>query len=364
MDDNPVITYKAAPPVPPFATDSWLRPVVCASGTKALAGGVARFTDIDLLMRHDGRYVAVRMDCDDLIASADDRNRAVTALDRLMAPRPAFAGLDMDRPHLMGVVNVTPDSFSDGGQRLAPAEAIAAATAMQTAGAAIIDIGGESTRPGAAPVTRNQELARVLPPITALARAGATISIDTRHADVMRRAVAGGASIINDIAALQGDGALAAAAASGVPVILMHMQGDPQTMQDNPAYEFAPVEIYRFLEARIAAARAAGIPDAMIALDPGFGFGKTVPHNLQLVNWLGLLHGLGVPILFGASRKSTIAALSANEPADRRLPGSLALALAACRQGAQLIRVHDVAETAQALAIEVALLAADRPAGR
>ncbi|NBW04857.1 MAG: dihydropteroate synthase, partial [Alphaproteobacteria bacterium] len=201
-----------------------------------------------------------------------------------------------------------------------------------------------------------------LPPITALARAGATISIDTRHADVMRRAVAAGAAIINDVAALQGDGALAAAA-SGVPVILMHMQGDPQTMQDKPAYEFAPIEIYRFLEARIAAARAAGIPDAMIAVDPGFGFGKTVPHNLQLVNWLGLLHGLGVPILFGASRKSTIAALSANEPADRRLPGSLALALAARRQGAQLIRVHDVAETAQALAIEAALLAADRPAG-
>ena len=359
-----MITYKAAPPVPPFATDSWLRPVVCASGTTALAGGVAHFTEIDLLIRHDGRYVVVRMDCDDLIASADDRNRAVTALDRLIAPRPAFAGLDMDRTHLMGVVNVTPDSFSDGGQRLAPAEAIAAATAMQNAGAAIIDIGGESTRPGAAPVTRNQELARVLPPITALARAGATISIDTRHADVMRRAVAAGAAIINDVAALQGDGALAAAAASGAPVILMHMQGDPQTMQDKPAYEFAPIEIYCFLEARIAAARAAGIPDALIAVDPGFGFGKTVPHNLKLVNWLGLLHGLGVPILFGASRKSTIAALSANEPADRRLPGSLALALAARRQGAQLIRVHDVAETAQALAIEAALLADDRPAGR
>ena len=359
-----MITYEAAPPVPPFATDNWLRPVICASGIKALAGGVAHFTDIDLLMRHDGRYVVVRMDCDDLIAKADDRNRAVTELDRLMVPRPHFAGLDMSRTHLMGVVNVTPDSFSDGAQRLAPAEAIAAGTAMQNAGAAIIDIGGESTRPGATPVTRNQELARVLPPITALARAGITISIDTRHADVMRRSVAAGAAIINDVSALRGDGALAAAAASGVPVILMHMQGNPETMQDKPAYEFAPIEIYRFLEKRIVAARAAGIPSAMIAVDPGFGFGKTVQHNLQLVNWLGLLHGLGVPILFGASRKSTIAALSANEPADCRLPGSLALALAAHRQGAQLIRVHDVAETAQALAIEAALLAADSPVVR
>ena len=312
----------------------------------------------------DGQHLITRMSEDAIIVHADDRNKAAAVLENLYKPRADFAGLEMAKPHLMGVINTTPDSFSDGGAHLAPATAIASGMAMWQAGASVIDIGGESTRPGAAPVTRNQELARVLPPITALARSGATISIDTRHADVMRRAVAAGASIINDIAALQGDGALAAAAASGVPVILMHMQGDPQTMQDNPAYEFAPVEIYRFLEARIAAARAAGIPDSMIAVDPGFGFGKTVPHNLQLLNWLGLLHGLGVPILFGASRKSTIAALSANEPPDRRLPGSLALTLAACRQGAQLIRVHDVAETAQALAIEAALLATESPAVR
>ena len=319
--------------MPPFITDSWLRPIICASGIKALAGGVAHFTDIDLLMRHDGRYVVVRMDCDDLIASADDRNRAVTELDRLIAPRPHFAGLDMSRTHLMGVVNVTPDSFPMGGNDWLLQGNCGRALRCKTPGRQLSISAARSTRPGASPVTQNQELARVLPPITSLARAGVTISIDTRHAEVMRRSVAAGAAIINDVTALQGDGALATAASSGVPVILMHMQGNPETMQDKPAYEFAPIEIYRFLEGRIAAARAAGIPRAMIAVDPGFGFGKTVQHNLQMVNWLGLLHGLGVPILFGASRKSTIAALSANEPVDSRLPGSLALALAARRQG-------------------------------
>ncbi len=200
MTDRP-IQAEAAPRVPPFAVPTWLRPVTVPSGEHGLAGGWARFTDMDVVQRHaDGGYSICRMGLDDLLQAADDRNLASAAMDRLLAPRDPFAGLSMTAPRLMGILNVTPDSFSDGGRHNAPARAIAAARAMQDAGAAIIDIGGESTRPGAAPVTRNQELARVLPVLAGLRDSGAVLSIDTRHAEVMRRAVAGGAGIINDFA--------------------------------------------------------------------------------------------------------------------------------------------------------------------
>ena len=356
MTDRP-IQAEAAPRVPPFAVPTWLRPVTVPSGEHGLAGGWARFTDMDVVQRHvDGGYSICRMGLDDLLQAADDRNLASATMDRLLAPRDPFAGLSMTAPRLMGILNVTPDSFSDGGRHNAPARAIAAARAMQDAGAAIIDIGGESTRPGAAPVTRNQELARVLPVLAGLRDSGAVLSIDTRHAEVMRRAVAGGAGIINDVGALRGDGAVDAAAAAGVPVVMMHMQGTPETMQADPQYGFAPVEILEFLEARIQAAEAAGIPRALMAIDPGYGFGKTVTHNLQLINWTAMLHMLGVPILIGASRKSSIAKISAGEDADQRLPGSLALAMAALRQGAQMLRVHDVGETMQAVKVEMEML--------
>ena len=356
MTDRP-IQAEAAPRVPPFAVPTWLRPVTVPSGRHSLAGGWARFTDMDVVQRHaDGGYSICRMGLDDLLQAADDRNLASAVMDRLLAPRDPFAGLSMTAPRLMGILNVTPDSFSDGGRHNAPARAIAAARAMQDAGAAIIDIGGESTRPGAAPVTRNQELARVLPVLAGLRDSGAVLSIDTRHAEVMRRAVAGGAGIINDVGALRGDGAVDAAAAAGVPVVMMHMQGTPETMQADPQYGFAPVEILEFLEARIQAAEAAGIPRALMAIDPGYGFGKTVTHNLQLINWTAMLHMLGVPILIGASRKSSIAKISAGEDADQRLPGSLALAMAALRQGAQMLRVHDVGETMQAVKVEMEML--------
>ena len=356
MTDRP-IQAEAAPRVPPFAVPTWLRPVTVPSGEHGLAGGWARFTDMDVVQRHaDGGYSICRMGLDDLLQAADDRNLASAVMDRLLAPRDPFAGLSMTAPRLMGILNVTPDSFSDGGRHNAPARAIAAARAMQDAGAAIIDIGGESTRPGAAPVTRNQELARVLPVLAGLRDSGAVLSIDTRHAEVMRRAVAGGAGIINDVGALRGDGAVDAAAAAGVPVVMMHMQGTPETMQADPQYGFAPVEILEFLEARIQAAEAAGIPRDMMAIDPGYGFGKTVTHNLQLINWTAMLHMLGVPILIGASRKSSIAKISAGEDADQRLPGSLALAMAALRQGAQMLRVHDVGETMQAVKVEMEML--------
>ncbi|MEK9709601.1 MAG: dihydropteroate synthase [Alphaproteobacteria bacterium] len=351
---------QAVPTVPPFAMPTWIRPVVGVGDAGAvLAGGWIRAQQFDVVTRdEDGQHLITRMSEDAIIDHADDRNKAAAVLENLYKPRADFAGLEMAKPHLMGVINTTPDSFSDGGAHLAPATAIASGMSMWQAGASVIDIGGESTRPGAAPITRNQELARVLPPITGLARQNIRLSIDTRHAEVMTRACAAGAAIINDVEALRRDGALVAAAASGAPVIIMHMQGQPETMQDEPHYEFAPVDIYQFLEERIDAAVAAGIAKSHIAVDPGFGFGKTVAHNLQILNWLSLFHGLGVPILFGASRKSTIAKLSKDEPVDQRLAGSLALAMAAYRQGAQLLRVHDVGETAQALAVEQALLQA------
>jgi dihydropteroate synthase len=354
------VVYEAVTKAPPFSQLTWLRPVVTPLGEHSVAGGFANFDLIDVVMTSptDG-YIAVRMSSDQLLASADDKNLASAALDRIVASRPDFAGLHLDRVHLMGVLNVTPDSFFDGGVNLSPASATLTGKAMWADGASIIDLGGESTRPNAEPVTQNQELARILPPITGLVRENIRISVDTRHAAVMTRATAAGASIINDVNGLKGDGAMAAAVASGAAVVIMHMKGTPKTMQQSPKYDFAPIEIYEFLNKRVNAAIDAGIPASAIAVDPGFGFGKSVRHNLQLVNWLSLFQGLGVAVLFGASRKSSIAKLSKGEPAKDRLPGSLALAAAAWRQGVHIIRVHDVAETKQALAIELALRTTD-----
>jgi len=356
MTDPTNLTRLAAPKAPPFAIPTWLRPIPVPAGAHSLAGGRASFDLVDIVQRDETGYSVSRATADTILAAADDHSLAAATLDRLTAPRPALAGLQLDHPVIMGILNVTPDSFSDGGRHNAPARAVAAGRAMIEAGAGIVDIGGESTRPGAEPVTRNQELARILPPIAGLKDAGAVLSVDTRHAEVMTRATAAGAGIINDVNGLRGEGVLAAAAASGAAVAIMHMQGTPETMQKNPHYGFAPVEIYAFLEDRIASAEAAGIPRERIAVDPGFGFGKSVAHNLSLIAWTAMFHGLGVPILVGASRKSSIASLSAGEPADQRLAGSLGLAMAAVAQGCQLLRVHDVAETKQALAIQVALM--------
>lgn len=356
------IAYQAVLSAPPFAIPTWVRPVTGASATvpqaMRLAGGLVYFDKVDVVQRNPaGHYHAARMDVDQLIACADDRNAATAIMDQLTTARADFAGLSMAEPQIMGILNVTPDSFSDGGKHAAPAQAIAMGKAMIEAGASVIDIGGESTRPGAEPVTRNQELARILPPITGLRDAGAVVSVDTRHAAVMSRATKAGAHVINDVGGLRAEGALDAAVAAKTPVIIMHMQGTPETMQADPQYGFAPVEIYEFLSERIAAALAAGIPKNAIAVDPGFGFGKTITHNMQVMNWTAMLHGLGVPLLIGASRKSSIAKLSRDEPADERVPGSLALAIKGVTEGAQLLRVHDVAETAQAVAVTKAMLA-------
>ncbi len=264
----------------------------------------------------------------------------------------SFAGLTLDVPRVMGVVNVTPDSFSDGGEFATADEAIAHGHRLLDEGADIIDVGGESTRPGAAPVAADEELRRVIPVVRALARAGAIVSIDTRRAAVMRAAVAEGACIVNDVTALTFEPeSLATVAACGAAVILMHMQGEPATMQKAPHYDDAPAEVAAYLADRVAACVAAGIPRERIAVDPGIGFGKTVTHNLQLIANLDRLKAIGVPIVIGVSRKSFIARLSRGEDAKARLPGSLAAALAAVARGATIVRVHDVAATRQALAV-------------
>lgn len=262
-----------------------------------------------------------------------------------------FAGLSLDRARIMGIVNATPDSFSDGGEAFAFDDAVARGLQMMADGADIIDVGGESTRPGAAPLTREVEISRTVPVIKRLVREGALVSIDTRHADVMRAAVNAGANIINDVSALTGEGALDAAAQSGASIVLMHMQGEPGTMQANPSYDDAPAEVLSYLKDRVQACVDAGIARTRIAVDPGIGFGKTVDHNLQILNRLDLYDALDVPVLLGVSRKSFIGAIADVPDAQKRLPGSIAAALASVAKGAKIVRVHDVAETVQALKV-------------
>ena len=258
----------------------------------------------------------------------------------------------LDQPQVMGIINATPDSFSDGGSYEDAATAAEAGAQMAAAGAAIIDVGGESTRPGATTVWEGDEIERVLPIVQQLAASGTAVSIDTRKSAVMSAALSAGARLVNDVSALTWDGQSSAViAAAGAPVVLMHHQGDPQTMQKDPRYDDVVIEVYCWLEERIEAAEMAGISRDRLLIDPGIGFGKTVAHNLELINGLALLHGLGCPIVFGASRKRIIGALANEAPADQRVPGSVALALKAVEQGAQIIRVHDVPETVQALKI-------------
>jgi len=258
----------------------------------------------------------------------------------------------LDQPQVMGIVNATPDSFSDGGQFADSNAAAEAGANMAGEGAAIIDVGGESTRPGAELVWEGDEIERIAPVIRQLASGGAAVSADTRKAGVMTAALEAGARMINDVSALTYDDQAAGVIASaGVPVVLMHHQGAPETMQDNPRYDDVLVEIYLWLEERIAAAEAAGIAREKVLVDPGFGFGKNVAHNLELMNGLALFHSLGVPLVVGPSRKRTIGALSGEAPADKRLGGSIAFALKAAEQGAQVVRVHDVFETVQALKV-------------
>ena len=267
-----------------------------------------------------------------------------------------FAGLALDRPRIMGVINVTPDSFSDGGEALDPAAALERGRAMVEAGAAILDVGGESTRPGADPVPEDEEMARVLPVVRGLADLGAVVSIDTRRAAVMEAAAGAGARIINDVTALTYDPrSLEVAAASDAHLILMHMRGEPGTMQDDPHYEDAPKEVLDYLAGRVAACEAAGIERRRIAVDPGIGFGKTLAHNLEILRRLDLYRELGLPLVLGVSRKRLIAEMARGEPPKARLPGSIAAALAGASRGVHILRVHDVVETRQALEVWAAI---------
>jgi dihydropteroate synthase len=268
--------------------------------------------------------------------------------------------LDLSRPLVMGIVNVTPDSFSDGGQYLRRDAALAHARQLIAEGAAMLDIGGESTRPGAAPVGVQEELDRVIPVLEGLRGAPIPLSVDTHRPEVMRAALAAGASMVNDIAALREPGALEAVAASDAGVCLMHMQGTPQTMQAEPAYGDVVGEVRDFLRARIAAAEAAGIPRARLVADPGFGFGKTLGHNLALLRDLAAFGELGVPILAGLSRKSMLGAITGQD-VTHRLSASIAAALIAVQHGAAIVRVHDVRATVDALQVLYAVYEVKKP---
>lgn len=320
-----------------------------------LVGGLNWFSAVELIQVDGHKRVSTDLVPVEGIDARfdDDTKEQWNGLTR--ARRPLQLGertIRLDQPQVMGIVNATPDSFSDGGQFADAAAAAAAGAEMAAQGAAIIDVGGESTRPGAKLVWEGDEIERVIPVVSQLARSGAAVSIDTRKADVMTAAIDVGAQMINDVSALTYDGRSAGViAASSVPIVLMHHKGAPETMQDDPRYDDALVEVYLWLEERIAAAEEAGIDRNRILIDPGFGFGKNVGHNLELMNGLALFHSLGCPIVVGASRKRTIGALSNEAPVDRRLGGSIAFALKAAEQGAQLLRVHDVFETVQALRV-------------
>lgn len=326
-----------------------------------LASGMSFFSAFEVIATTPGARPVkklVPLDAIDAFIAAlpaEQNARALKQLEHVLTPRRLLKlgarTITLDQPHVMGILNMTPDSFSDGGKLNGDVDAAAAAGfAMETAGAAIIDVGGESTRPGAKPVWEGDEIARTQPVIERLARGGATVSIDSRKASVMEAALSAGATLVNDVSALGFDKqALALAAAGEFPVIIMHWP-DAATHEAVGGGN-ALLDTYDWLEARIAALEAAGIARARLIVDPGIGFGKGVAENLAILNGFALFHALGCPVLLGASRKRFIGALSNEAPVEARLGGSLAVAMKAAEQGAQIIRVHDVPETMQALRV-------------
>jgi dihydropteroate synthase len=320
-----------------------------------LAAGMNWFAAVELLSIEGNKRAASELVAVEDIEDRFDDDMAAQWKALTSARAPLQVGertVRLDQPQVMGIVNATPDSFSDGGQFADAAAAAAAGADMAAEGAAIVDVGGESTRPGAKPVWEGDEIERIAPVIRQLVGGGVAVSVDTRKADVMTAAIEAGARMINDVSALTYDGRSAGViAASAVPVVLMHHKGPPETMQDDPHYDDVLVEIYLWLEERIAAAEAAGVARERILIDPGFGFGKKLAHNLELMNGLALFHSLGCAMVVGASRKRTIGALSGEAPVEKRLGGSIAFALKAVDQGVQLLRVHDVFETVQALRV-------------
>lgn len=307
-----------------------------------LAGGWGWFTHLEVLAR--GRQSVV----------IPLKEVPSEVLNRLSALRGDIGGLGMEIPRVMGILNATPDSFSDGGLHAAPPDAIAAGIAMRDAGVDILDIGGESTRPGAETVADDAEIRRVVPVIDGLREAGvkSLISVDTRKTAVAEAAVAAGAGLVNDVSGFTYDAGLAPFAADhSLPVCVMHALGDPATMQEDPQYDDVLLDVYDFLSRQIEMLVLAGVSRDRIVADPGIGFGKTLEHNLTLLARLSLFHGLGVPVLLGASRKRFIGTIGKAEQADTRMSGSLGVALAVLSHGIQVLRVHDVAETVQAIAL-------------
>ncbi len=303
------------------------------------------FDQVEVLQRHTPSKV---------IPARDIPSDVLT---KLTTPRPAIAGMSMDRPRIMGILNVTPDSFSDGGQFSDIAAATSHAQAMITAGADIIDIGGESTRPGAQAVANTDEITRTAPVIRAIrAQNSIPISIDTRKADVAQAALDAGASLVNDVSAMTYDPAMAQVTANArAPICLMHASGTSEIMQDNPTYDNVLLDVYDYLNARIKTATAAGIPHDQIIVDPGIGFGKTQAHNLTLLRGLSLFHALGCGVLLGASRKKFIGTIGFAPQAQDRTAGSVAVALHGVAQGVQILRVHDTFETRQAIRLQLAM---------
>jgi len=319
-----------------------------AGDAGAIAGGLAAFTMAEVIRREGAKIIRERHGYKDLAQRKDVGGR----LQLVQMPRAEIAGLSLNGPLIMGIVNVTPDSFSDGGECASPQEAIAHGRQLALEGASIIDIGGESTRPGSEGVSASEERSRVVPVVKALAEAGHVVSIDTRKASIMGEAARAGASMINDVSALQFDSeALATTAELKLPVCLMHARGSPKTMQEDPQYEDVVLDVFDALEAFIERAESAGLKRSLILADPGIGFGKTYRHNLEILKSLSIYHGLGVPLVFGASRKAFIGALTGEKAGSDRAAGSVGAAVAAAVQGAQVLRVHDVKATAQALRV-------------
>jgi len=330
-------------------SSTYYRPLVQSDrckpqGALPVAGGHLWFTHVEQIARGSASQV---------VAAADIPKGV---LEKLTTARARFCGIDMQRPSIMGILNATPDSFSDGGQHYTFADAVNGGQAMIAAGADMIDIGGESTRPGADFVDAAEEARRTSPVITALATTDTPLSIDTRKASVAKAAFDSGAVLFNDVTALTYDAdSLATAADLNASVCIMHAAGDPKTMQNKPEYDNVLLDVYDYLEGRIEACEAAGIPRAKIMIDVGIGFGKTQTHNLELLRGIALFHGLGCPILLGVSRKRFIGTIGNAPDATERAAGSIAVGLNAINQGVQMLRVHDIAETKQAIALNAAL---------
>jgi len=330
---------------------TYYRPIVQSDhcrpkGALPLAGARLWFTHVERLTREDGCEVVPVSEV------------PAETLDRISSPRAPMCGIDMQRPSIMGILNATPDSFSDGGQHFALADALRGGQAMVTEGADMLDIGGESTRPGADFVPAAEEARRIVPVIESLRAAGVDtpVSVDTRKASVARAAFQAGATLFNDVTALSYDpDSLSTAAELQASVCIMHASGDPKTMQDQPEYANVLLDVYDYLEGRIAACEAAGIRREKIMIDPGIGFGKTQAHNLALLRGVALFHALGCPILLGVSRKRFIGTIGNAPEAADRVAGSIAVGLDALNQGVQMLRVHDIAETKQAMALWSAL---------